>query len=401
MLRLLQQQHARHMPQPLPPPSLSSTTTLTPNSSSNNSTTTTTNNTINTTSNTTNNTANTASSTNSSNNTNTNNTNNNNTNNTNTNNTNTTDTATHRSPVAFAPAESQDAVRRPAREVVPCLPRSQTLKRQQSERRDNLTPAEMLPQERRVPSSDVKSPFSFATSGRDVAHSFATPSAYGSAYGSAYDHYSDLAFSATSSPIDMEHADDHDDFPPDDEPPRKAPIPVPTPDFSKGVVLIPGTNLPDTTNMPPDEYDALIQSELENVWILNLSMHFRDRSKREKFFVTYRERDTIWRRVTISLDYRLAPPDSLEGELSTMKLQRDKSAKIYEAIRDSLPDIQFYDTATNLKLQTSDGRLHVHVVEDGNVSNPQMTALCTNPTNQFNLISRKKLTIPELMVCSI
>lgn len=282
-------------------------------------------------------------------------------------------TSAQRSPVAFDPASSQDTVRRPAREVVPCLPRSQTLKRQQSERREHLEPVEMPPEERRAVSSDIKSPFSFATSGRDdVANSFATPSAFDS----TYDRYSDLAFSATSSPrLIEEEPEDFDDE--DDEPPRKAPIPVPPPKLQPGVTLIPGTNLPDTTNMPREEFEALIQNELENVWILNLSMHFRDRSKREKFFVTYRERDTLWRRVTISLDYRMAPPDSLEGELANMKFQRDKSAKIYEAIRDSLPDIQFYDSTTNLKLQTSEGRLHVHVVEDGNVSFKMHSLLST------------------------
>jgi hypothetical protein len=99
-------------------------------------------------------------------------------------------------------------------------------------------------------------------------------------------------------------------------------------------------------------------------------MHFRDKSNREKFFVTYREpceTEIVWRRVTISLDYRKAPEDSLEMELTKTKFQRDKSAKIYEAIRDSLSAIRFYDTVTNLKLQTTDGRLHVHVAEDLNV----------------------------------
>ena len=97
-------------------------------------------------------------------------------------------------------------------------------------------------------------------------------------------------------------------------------------------------------------------------------MHFRDKSKREKFFVTYRQDPHVWRRVTISLDYRHAPEGSLEWELAQTESQREKNAKIYETIRDSLGDIQFYDTVTNLKLQTTDGRLHVHVVEDVNVS---------------------------------
>lgn len=124
----------------------------------------------------------------------------------------------------------------------------------------------------------------------------------------------------------------------------------------------------DCHSLTTSQYDALIHEELERTWILNLSMHFRDKSKREKFFVTYRERPTLWRRVTISVDYRNAPENSLEMELAHSKSQRDKIAKIYDAIRESLVDIQFYSTVTNLKLQTTEGRLHVHVVEDANVS---------------------------------
>lgn len=120
----------------------------------------------------------------------------------------------------------------------------------------------------------------------------------------------------------------------------------------------------DTQSISTEAFDEMILEELEKRWILNLSMHFRDKSKREKFFVTFAETPTHWRRVTISLDYRKAPEGSLEEELLRTRFQRDKSARIYEAIRESLPDIQFYDTVTNLKLQTENERLHVHVVED-------------------------------------
>lgn len=123
----------------------------------------------------------------------------------------------------------------------------------------------------------------------------------------------------------------------------------------------------DIQSMTTSQYDALIDSELDRKWILNLSMHFRDKSKREKFFVTYRQYEHHWRRVTVSLDYRNAPENSLEADLARTQYQRDKSAKIYEAIRESLNEIEFYSTVTNLKLETKDGRLHVHVVEDVNV----------------------------------
>jgi DNA relaxase NicK len=123
----------------------------------------------------------------------------------------------------------------------------------------------------------------------------------------------------------------------------------------------------DVQSLTTSQYDALIESELERKWILNLSMYFRDKSKREKFFVTFRQHEHHWRRVTVSLDYRNAPESSLEADLAGTQYQRDKSAKIYEAIRDSLAEIDFYSTVTNLKLETKEGRLHVHVVEDVNV----------------------------------
>jgi serine/threonine protein kinase len=113
-----------------------------------------------------------------------------------------------------------------------------------------------------------------------------------------------------------------------------------------------------------------LDMELEQRWILNLSMHFRDRSEREKFFVTYAETPNRWRRVTISCDYRDAPPDSLEEELKGLRYQRDKCARIYESIRESLLAIQFYEGVTNLRLETSGGRLHVHVTEDVNETIP-------------------------------
>lgn len=112
--------------------------------------------------------------------------------------------------------------------------------------------------------------------------------------------------------------------------------------------------------------DPAFRQELEACWILNLSLAFRDRTDREKFFVTYAEEPNRWRRVTVSCDYRNVPEHSLEADLKTLRYQRDKSAHIYEAIRESLPSVQFYDTVTNLKLETADKRLHVHVTEDVN-----------------------------------
>ena len=84
-------------------------------------------------------------------------------------------------------------------------------------------------------------------------------------------------------------------------------------------------------------------------------MAFKDKSEREKFFITYAQEPNRWLRLTVSCDYRDAPCDSLEFDLKSLHYQRDKSARIYHSIHDSLPDIQFYPTVTNLKLETSEG----------------------------------------------
>jgi serine/threonine protein kinase len=129
----------------------------------------------------------------------------------------------------------------------------------------------------------------------------------------------------------------------------------------------------DATEYDHNEADetndqAALQAEYARRWILNLSMSFRDKSEREKFFVTYAETPTKWRRLTISLDYRTAPPGSLEADLKSLHYQRDKSFRVFEAIRESLDDIQYYETVTNLKLETTeeDCQLHIHVREDAN-----------------------------------
>lgn len=242
-------------------------------------------------------------------------------------------------------------IRRVSRKVVPGLPRVQTFKRQQSELRDNLEPVRQSPAERRALSVDRR----LLPSGSSYSQSNPRTSA---------PDFTTRTYSVTSVPsLPTSPADDPmldsigelQGFDGDD-------------DGVDDMVHMPDavSNM-DAHSMTTSQYDTMIHDELERVWILNLSMHFRDKSKREKFFVTYRENNALWRRVTVSLDYRDAPENSLEMDLVHTKFQRDKSAKIYEAIRESLGDIQFYDTVTNLKLQTTDGRLHVHVVEDVNV----------------------------------
>lgn len=258
-------------------------------------------------------------------------------------------------PVPFETSESQDLFRRPLREAVAGLPRAQTFKRQQSERRINLTPVETSLDERRATSSDRR----LNGFGKSPLSQNADLDFHGDTLFDPYHSYIEMPPSTSPVSLAPSNASVNSDFP---APP------------SDGAAASPGFDanirLPDTTGMPHEEYDDLIHEELESIWILNLSMHFRDRSQREKFFVTFRRTEHDWRRVTISMDYRNAPPGSLEADLHRTQYQRDKSAKIYQAIRDSLSSIEWYNTVTNLKLQTNQGQLHIHVVEDGNVSKP-------------------------------
>ncbi|PHH87149.1 hypothetical protein CDD83_9252 [Cordyceps sp. RAO-2017] len=238
-----------------------------------------------------------------------------------------------------------------ARKVVTGLPRSQTFKRQQSEQRMRLSPITPSADERRATSADRR------TQRRAVSQCSADPRASAPGLlGSAHEDGPGLHSRHASTT----RASDG----PDAQPAVQLPDDVASRDAHEPALDVDAMG--EVQSLTTSQHEAMINDELERTWILNLSMHFRDRSKREKFFVTYREKDHLWRRVTISLDYRDAPPNSLEMDLMHTRFQREKSAKIYEAIRESLPDIKFYETVTNLKLETTDGRLHVHVVEDGN-----------------------------------
>ncbi|KAL4910169.1 hypothetical protein BDW74DRAFT_49124 [Aspergillus multicolor] len=239
------------------------------------------------------------------------------------------------------PKSHDNLTRRLSRRVGVGLPRSTTFKRQHSERRDRLSPINLEPRPRAV-SADRRT----------------------------------LSLQRTKSPqsvVDPRLSAPEINWPRDD--------PDPGPNPSTRVDELPEANeeipqnndvrsewdhFPQVTDTPEGYPVDIFDMELERRWILNLSMHFRDRSEREKFFVTYAEAANRWRRVTISCDYRDAEPESLEQDLKELRYQRDKCARIYESIRESLPEIQFYDTVTNLKLETRDGRLHVHVTEDVN-----------------------------------
>lgn len=249
-----------------------------------------------------------------------------------------------------------------ARRAIPSLPRPQTFRRQESERREKLLQVEPSPNERRTLSADRRR--SRGLSATRMVPRSPSPDLTAALATSA----PDISQSTGSDPTPSEsqkaleipsgannpQAPSRNDLPPLDIPPDIEPF-----EFEEDY------NISECDQTPSK---SPLEQEFESRWILNLSMHFRDKSNREKFFVTFADKPTQWRRVTVSLDYREAPPDSLEADLSTLHFQRDKSLRIYEAIRDSLPDIQYYDTVTNLKLETDprDGQLHVHVREDAN-----------------------------------
>jgi serine/threonine protein kinase len=261
--------------------------------------------------------------------------------------------------------------RRSSRKVVPGLPRPLTFKRMNSEKRDKLLEVPAEPELRRATSADRR-PSTLAK--RDLSPPpISVPSI------SAPDILSPReSESQQKAPLEPTIGGGPDSNIPAGA--RQVDYGIEEPVEYVSASEPPLLDLVDSfsdhgSHRSGSEVDEIrLQEELEAKWILNLSMHFRDMSDREKFFLTFAEEPNKWRRVTVSCDYRQLEADSLEADLKTLHYQRDKSSRIYEAIRDSLPDIQFYDTVTNLKLQTTDGRLHVHVTEDVNEIIPYPSA---------------------------
>ncbi|KAL7271687.1 hypothetical protein RUND412_005534 [Rhizina undulata] len=258
------------------------------------------------------------------------------------------------------------------RSVVPEPPRPATIQRQESERRERLRPHQPTPDERRAESLERRRLSSTAGGPRFSSRSLQPVRTHS---GSLREEEEEQVQQQPGKceeqrePEQRIHEEDVENKVNEDVSssateqgvnPRDSEIQVASPSESALSDTDGGDwysrNGEQATDVEPEEEDWR--------WILNLSMHFRDQSDREKFFVTYAEQPNLRRRITVSCDYRNAEEGTLERELANMKYQRDKSAKIYEAIKESLPDIKFYDTITNLKLQTSEGRLHVHVTED-------------------------------------
>ena len=258
------------------------------------------------------------------------------------------------------------------------IPRSTTFRRQEEEQRKNLEPVIPSTKERK----EVSRVRQRALSAQPV------PPRSLRRQGSAPEvgDYFTNAFPSIEARMENDSTPQPFQPRPDQIPSEQGPPPPPPPPAAPlGDASAQNTDAAITEASYDDIMDEEIRDELERKWILNLSMHFRDKSPREKFFLTYAETPQKWRRVTISVDYRDAPRDSLEADLQALNTQRDKSARVYESIRMSLPDIQFYDTVTNLKLETKDDRLHVHVTEDVNeiIPYPSSRAVLHLPVKRY------------------
>lgn len=247
--------------------------------------------------------------------------------------------------------------RRPSRKGLVGIPRSITFKRQEEEQRKNLTPVEPSIKERRDASQVRQRALSAVPpQPREKRREISVPENLREPHPSIAKQTDQNGFQDAFVQFT---AVQQEPVPPPPPPPPPQQPPPQDPDAQQ-------EDSPISETSYDDAIDEEIMEELKKKWILNLSMHFRDKSPREKFFLTYAEMPDRWRRVTVSCDYRDALIDSLEHDLQNLHYQKDKSARIYESIRMSLPDIQFYDTVTNLKLETKDDRLHVHVTEDVN-----------------------------------
>jgi hypothetical protein len=187
-----------------------------------------------------------------------------------------------------------------ARRVGVGLPRQATFKRQNSEKRDRLCPVEPCAAERRalshsrISSMSLPRPRSISTPPLSTPARTSAPAVPNTIKADATSQQPQEPLLPAFEPNQLLFLDSSNATG-DNRPPRP-------PSITSSI-----TSREDRLNRIDQK--ALINSELDTRWILNLSMHFRDKSDREKFFVTYAETPTKWRRVTVSCDYR----DGLEG----------------------------------------------------------------------------------------
>lgn len=127
----------------------------------------------------------------------------------------------------------------------------------------------------------------------------------------------------------------------------------------------------DEESLTDSQYDDMINHELEYSWKPDRTGQPQIRTGSdgytagETFHANYKISSPPFSRVVVvSVDYEGAPNNSLEMYLFQTKGHRERHAIIYEAIRESLVDIDFYDTATRLELRTVNGRQHILASEE-------------------------------------
>jgi serine/threonine protein kinase len=122
---------------------------------------------------------------------------------------------------------------------------------------------------------------------------------------------------------------------------------------------------------------------MEKTWILNAYVVTEE--QREKHFMLFVDEQNKWRRVSVSWSYKTVFPGSLEEKLQQEKQPRQRSATVYEAIRDIIQQItqdeRWCDTVTRLKLETGDnGQFDIAVNEDCNEAIPYPSLPVMEPT---------------------
>lgn len=256
--------------------------------------------------------------------------------------------------------------RRTSSKVCVGLPRPITFQRQQDELRKTLEPAQPSDEEIRV-SSIARQPLGAALRPQASEHLRGERSASQSGYHPVTASSLDRSLktgSSTNPSLDKRHQISPS-LPPFSQPLQ-----------SVNLAYDVASEASYDNNKTADEETRI---ELEKKWILNLSMHYRDKSLREKFFVRHQDVEV----------------DSPEADLRSMSYQREKSSRIYEELKGCLDNIQFYDTITNLKLSTKDERLHVHVTEDVNEIVPYPPIKCIDHLQHIKRFKESELHLLE------
>jgi hypothetical protein len=148
---------------------------------------------------------------------------------------------------------------------------------------------------------------------------------------------------------------------------------------------------PSNRNIIQDE--AALEKTSERRWILDRVEYGGNSKNEDKFLFTCVDPASVRKRVRVSINYSLA--HSLGAEIRSTP--HKKMEIVHKAVQESLADLQLYDTFTDIRLETQEGRLRAYVIRDVIVRR----ARTSNPLThlQANIYFNRKLScIPQLMV---